>query len=780
MTGILRGACAFAVVACAIWGSAAQEAHAAETPERFRVESFAEVLPPTTIFFLEIPDYTRARAAYRATPRWGLWWEGAGRRLISQLLMSAGDEELTAFFRSFAAAAALPRGKVAFAIEGPDPGDEFGMPMSSFLAEVGGGAEEFKRLAKKMCGAGLVEGEEAVIQRVGFEEMDELLVGSAGGLVMGGLGKTGLNGLLSRFAERPWQSLAGSPAYKLAKSRALEGAHFMTFANYTDIWRMLAMELDEDWIPVERTGLPQLAATSLSGRFTPDGVVDKLSFILRGRARGVWKLLRPEPLSRKAWELLPDFTSGFVTMKLPERTQPFLDLLRTVDPEIADEFLEPYREFREETGINFERDVLRLTTGEYTAVFLEEDPNHKPQADARVPMDVMPDHEEAKLLRHLVILVELTDPARARAMMDRLVTLRWGPEPIGRKRRFGNLDGWELEDQGWLYVAGSDGIGMLALSPEPIERLVAHIAKGGARLVDSAEFRKATQWLPADTGFAAYSDVRKILRSLPALAGSLFGRRQAVPADMPKAEDLMKGLTPLTACVHIEKPGFAFEIHSPDGIWAYYFQMMAHCLWRFEEEPRHKRRLARSQILPRVPAGADPKLAKAYAKVRANVGKAHAPQHRIAILSSVLPTFKGTPYEKAIESTIAREKTQVLTMHYRKTMMTLAKLKMPQHKIEYLTSQLPLFAGTRYEKVIEGMIEREKSMRMAKEYQKVIQTAARMRGVPRTIDERIAYLEQQKPRFTGTRYEKLIQAMIERAKAERREPEPLGDEDDVF
>jgi len=389
-------------------------ARAAETPERFRVDSFAEVLPPTTIFFLEIPDYARARAAYRATPRWELWWEGAGRRLISQFLKSAGDKELTAFFRSFAAAAALPTGKATFAIEGPDPGDEFGMPMSSFLAEVGGGAEEFKRLVKTMCGAGLVEGEEAVIQRVRFDEMDELLVGSEGGFVMGGLGRTALNGLLSRFAERPWQSLAGNPAYKLAKSRALSGAHFMTFTNYTDIWRLAAMELDEEWLPFERTGLPQLAATSLSGRFTPEGVVDKLSFILRGRARGVWKLLRPEPLSRKAWRLLPDFTSGFVAMKLPERTQGFLDFLRALEPDqddrrfrrpdLAEEFLAPFREFREETGINFEKDILRLSTGEYTVVFLKEDPDRGATAAPADPRRAMMIGEQ-RFFRHVLLLV---------------------------------------------------------------------------------------------------------------------------------------------------------------------------------------------------------------------------------------------------------------------------------------------------------------------------------------------------------------------------------------
>ena len=304
-------------------------------------------------------------------------------------------------------------------------------------------------------------------------------------------------------SERPWQNLAGNPAFKIAKARALEDAHFFAFANYTDLWRLMAMEMEEDWLAFERSGFPQLTATAHSGRFTREGVVDKLSFILRGRARGMWRLLKPEPLSRKPWRMLPAFTSGFVSMRLARGlTKPFLDMLRAMDPEMADDFVEPFRDFREETGVSVEKDIFPLLTGEFTVAFFEEP--GKPE-EREEPLRAGPGEE--KSLRLSLGLVELADPERARAVMDRLTRDRVGGEPLARKRRFGALDGWEVEFGFEKYhLAGSGRIAFVALAPEPITRLAKWLEEGGKRLVDAEEFKKATRWIPADAGLVCYSN----------------------------------------------------------------------------------------------------------------------------------------------------------------------------------------------------------------------------------------------------------------------------------
>jgi hypothetical protein len=251
---------------------------------------------------------------------------------------------------------------------------------------------------------------------------------------------------------------------------------------------------------------------------------------------------------------------------------------------------------------------------------------------------------------------------------------------------------------------------MLALSRDPIERLAAHIAKGGPRLVDSAEFRKATAWIPADTGFAAYSNVGKVLRGFRALMASEVDMMADGPVELPKAEELMADLTPLTACVHIEKPGFAFEVHSPDGFWAFYMQFAAHCIWRFEEEPMQADRPARAAGLPPVTfADADLETTKAYADLRKRLAMLKTPHIRIAELERNLRKFRGTPYEPLIEQAIAREKETMLRGAYAKAMVTMQKMKAPAHRVAFLRTQRPVFAGTRYEARIMMMIEREEA-----------------------------------------------------------------------
>jgi hypothetical protein len=738
----MKSACALAAVAMCAFAGGATDARAAETPARFRVKSFAEVMPSTTIFFLEIMDYARARTAYRTTPRWKLWWEGAGREFIGKL-GGGNDAGLLEALRAFAESAKIPTGKVAFAIQDPDPQGGAGIPMSIFLAEVGGRVGELSDHLRKIWGIGFVRGkQEFKAGGVRFEEKGGLILGADGGLLMGGTGKSGLNDLVTRFAERPWQNLAGNPAYRLAKSRALEGAHFMTFTNYTDIWRMLAMELDEDWLPVERTGLPQLAATSLSGKFTPEGVIDKVSFILRGRARGIWKLLRPEALTRKAWKFLPDFTSGFVAMRLPDRTQPFLDLLRAIEPEIADEFVEGFREFREETGFDFGKDFVRLTTGEFTFVFLDEEPKRKPKTPPDRRRGMMMGEE--KLMRHIVLLVELKDPAKARSALDSITAIdAGGGRRLGTKRRVGDHEFWTFGDEGAgsIYISGSGGIGMIALSHEPIRRIAEHIAKRGEMLVDSAKFIKASRWFPADTGFAAYSDVRKIMKGFHALMSYEMSTVRRPPGDLdklPKADALLEDLTPLTACMKIEKPGFALEVHSPDGIYPFYFQLMAHCFWRIEGEQmeaRRKERARRRANLPPTPsafAGVDPKIAKAYADVSKRIARIKNPQLKIAELLRAKEEFAGTPYERILDALIVREKTRMVGKSYAALRKRLTRIKTGQLKVAELERAKPTFAGTSYARVIDVMIKREKAM-IAKE--NALRERARARDELQPVDD---------------------------------------------
>jgi hypothetical protein len=281
---------------------------AGETPARFEVKSFAEVMAPGTLFYLEVPDFARAREAYRRTPRWDLWWQGAGRKLISASIRESWFEEEAAAMRVLVESLKIPSGKLAYAMVPPADVD-MEEPGGVLLAEAGERAAELEGLLVKMADVDDVEKRERTIGGVRFTEIDDfLLIGRAGGLVVGGVGRPTVEGLLTRADERPWQNLAASRAFKMARERVGEGSDFFGFANFGELWKFLRMDMDEEEVAaLTRSGLTQLVATGLGGRFTPDGVVDKLTFLLSGRARGMWKLLEPQPLTRRTWKDLPDF-----------------------------------------------------------------------------------------------------------------------------------------------------------------------------------------------------------------------------------------------------------------------------------------------------------------------------------------------------------------------------------------------------------------------------------------------------------------------------------------
>ena len=688
-------------------------AFAGEAPARFEVKSFAEVMAPGTLLYVEVPDFARAREAYRRTPRWHLWWRGAGRRLISGSIGAEGDEELTSFMRVFLQALKAPAGKLAYAMELP-AGDDMDVPGSVLLAEAGERAAELEGLLGKMASVEFGQKRERTIGGVRFAELDELLLlGRAGGLVIGGVGRPAVDDLLARFDERPWQSLAASRAFKMARERVGKGSDFFCFANLGELWRFLRMDMPEDEIAMlTRSGLTQLAAVAHGGRFTREGVVDTLTFLLRGRARAMWKLLEPQPLTRRTWKDLPDFTSGFVSFKLPlaERAKPFVDLLRAMDPEAATDLVDTFAEFRQDTGISFDKDILPLATGEVTVAFLDE-----PEGG------LLPDPEfDSKTPRLMVFAVELADPAKARALMARIARA----EDYGERKRFGDLDGCRVDFAFFeeYYVTGRDGVAYIAFSADPLERLARHFAKDGARLVDSAEFKQAVAWIPKDTGFVGYSNPRKLLGSVHALL-TVDIEEEAVRR-LPPADALMADLTPLTAALRIEEPGFTFDIRSPDGFWAFYMQLAAHLEWRWEEE------MGGGDL----PVG---KYLRRYGTKLANAGEAEAGRafdhlgmlltkiktaaNRAAALESALKAPVFAEHKGFIQmmlkrevAEVVRERDRTIRAKFKKRLDTVMQIKIPRDRIRALEAAHAEFAGTTFEVEIRRLIDREKRRQAAR------------------------------------------------------------------
>jgi hypothetical protein len=250
-------------------------------------------------------------------------------------------------------------------------------------------------------------------------------------------------------------------------------------------------------------------------------------------------------------------------------------MMKVVHPDFLEQVLvEPFKKLREATGVSFEKDVLPLAKGEITVFFLDE-------PDGGLRAREGEDKEVSPFERLSAAAVELADGAKAKEMVEKLAA-------GGRatKRVFGGLDGWEIQFGEMKCCAASFGpAAYLTLDPEPLDRIGkwAVARKGG--LSEQAEFKKAMEWIPQDAPLAAYSSQRKLMRSVGKLVAYFCKDAGGQVKDLPRPESLLADLTPLTAAMKIDSPGFTFEVRSPDGVWAFWSILMAHVMWRTEIEP---------------------------------------------------------------------------------------------------------------------------------------------------------------------------------------------------
>ena len=403
---------------------------------------------------------------------------------------------------------------------------------------------------------------------------------------------------------------------------------------------------------------------------------------------------------------------------------------------------------------------------------------------------------EDKPLRLTVLIVELTDPERARALMDGLTRPHGDGKPVARRRRFGDLDGWEVRfEMEPLYVAGAGGLCFIAVGFEPIVRLAKWLGRDGEKLVDTREFKRSTAWIPADAGFVGYSNVREVLRSFHKLVASGMKREGA---KLPPLEDLLEGVTPFTAALRIEEPGFALDVRSPAGFWMFYWQLAAHLVWQVDVEPRAARKAAREKRLR-----ADPRYVAGLAVLKdLNVRLAGIKDSgkRIAVMKETKLKVAGTAHVRTIDMMIRRERSRGaldkrradagLAKAFRRLKTRVAKLKSRELKIAELQRAKERFKGTRYEKMVGAMIMLERKRIMAERARMVAERKrtvammfAKLRNQVRklkTPEARLRTLEARLPMFKGTRYEEIIEKMIagERARIEQETtPEPDRDDD---
>jgi hypothetical protein len=124
---------------------------------------------------------------------------------------------------------------------------------------------------------------------------------------------------------------------------------------------------------------------------------------------------------------------------------------------------------------------------------------------------------------------------------------------------------------------------------------------------------------------------------------------------------------------------------------------------------------------------------------------AKKPDAQLDELKRSLPDFAGTKFESQIKDKI-----------YTALMAMLKKEKNPNKKIELLEKELGLFAGHKRESALRNTLKKEKTNLVKNLYRDV----KRVAGKKKTATEKVQYLRDQLPDFTGTKYAKLIERDI--------------------
>jgi len=154
-----------------------------------------------------------------------------------------------------------------------------------------------------------------------------------------------------------------------------------------------------------------------------------------------------------------------------------------------------------------------------------------------------------------------------------------------------------------------------------------------------------------------------------------------------------------------------------------------------------------------------------FAQLRKDTSKPKmSDDEKIAIISRAQSNFAGTRYEKSVKGMLDAAKNAKMTKAFNALRMRVTKdIKLPRPKIAELEREAPKFVGTRYEKQIASMIQREKDGIAAKKYGDLMKRIAQKGIKP---DEVIRQLEaaKQDPEMVGSRYEKIIEGRITKEK----------------
>ena len=132
------------------------------------------------------------------------------------------------------------------------------------------------------------------------------------------------------------------------------------------------------------------------------------------------------------------------------------------------------------------------------------------------------------------------------------------------------------------------------------------------------------------------------------------------------------------------------------------------------------------------------------------------PALKLARLRTNQATFKGSRYEATVAKLITSNVNQEIVAKYKKLTTDVKKMKDPKKKIDMLKAGEQELKGSRYEKAVKSMLQRELDGLKKNLFTNVMKT---LKG-KKTAKDKVAYLESQLGEFKGSGFAAQIQKMI--------------------
>jgi len=523
---------------------------------RATAQSFDELLPGDTMFYVSIENTARTKQRFQACSLHELWNHEQMRAFLETPLKKWAEEKEKMKKESgfdLDEVLEVATGQVALAVQGIDV--ETDEPSGVvLLADVGENAaklrelaaaaekrmgDRYRRLEEDFRGVMLVvyrpeEGaapDAADEDDEGGVEIDAKLEPKAWfvheNLFAMADDTEPLKRLLARRAAGPEGSLAERELYRRARARTGRSPDLCVWVdgpNIVDSLRRAEIIDKEDWPVAEALGLAAVRGLCLQGRLSSEGVFFDMFMPVGGEKRGLLKFWAGENdvVAPPAWVPADAIVASATHLDLNEIYKEVLRVAEAIEEGNAAMVEGAMEKMKQQLGVDLKQDVLGSLGKRFTTYMKAPDPN--------APGAMVPAGPGGGFIpmQQIVMAVSVTDQQALEGALAKL-TARMPPQMMQESTYLGvKLRSFTMLQQMGMGMVPTFAVLpdqlVLAMRADDVRELIARYGKETPSLADTEKFQRAVEGMPADRMSVAFDDVPRSIRH-----GTFAGMLEAAP-----------------------------------------------------------------------------------------------------------------------------------------------------------------------------------------------------------------------------------------------------------